>query len=112
MTVSEDNLSKWDGHGELKPEEEGEYLKDLCAYLRNQQTLSEPTKNEDGVMTCEVVPDDVAAHVADVIEELWERLQVWESVGFEFDSPEEQKASLHVLLGIYMGAKHRRDSND
>ena len=68
-------LSKWDGHGEVKPEEEAEYLKDLCAYLREQQTLSEPTKNEDGVMTCEVVPDEMAAHAADVIQELWGRLE-------------------------------------
>ena len=68
-------LSKWDGHSEVKPEEEAEYLKDWCAYLREQQTLSEPTKNEDGVMTCEVVPDEMAAHAADVIEELWGRLE-------------------------------------
>jgi len=47
----------------------------LCAYLREQQTLSEPKKREDGVMTCEIVPDEVAAHAADVIQELWERLQ-------------------------------------
>ena len=73
--MSEDNLSKWNGHGEVKPEEEAEYLKDLCAYLRTQQTLSNPTQNEEGVMTCEVVPDEVAAHAADVIEELWGRLQ-------------------------------------
>lgn len=69
------DMSRWTEGVEVKPEEEGEYLKDLCDYLRNQQTLSEPTKNEDGVMTCEVVPDEVAAHVADVIEELWGRLQ-------------------------------------
>lgn len=68
-------LNKWVGHGELKPEEEGEYLKDLCAYLREQQTLSEPTKIEDGVLTCEVVPDEMTAHAADIIEELWKRLQ-------------------------------------
>ena len=73
--MSEDNLSKWDGHGEVKPEEEEEYLKDFCAYLREQQTLSEPKMNEDGIMTCEVVPDEVAAHAADVIEELWGRLE-------------------------------------
>jgi len=69
------DLSKWNGHGQVKPEEENEYLKDLCAYLREQQTLSEPTKNEDGVMTCEIVPDEVAAHAADVIQELFERIQ-------------------------------------
>lgn len=68
-------LSKWERGKELAPEEEADYLKDLCAYLREQQTLSNPTKNEDGVMTCEVVPDEIAAHAADVIEELWERLQ-------------------------------------
>lgn len=69
------DLSKWSGHGEVKPEEEEEYLKDLCAYLREQQTLSEPEINENGILTCEVVPDEVAAHVAGVIEELWGRLQ-------------------------------------
>lgn len=68
------DMKKWDGHGELKPEEEGEYLKDLCAYLREQQTLSNPKENEGGVMTCEVVPDEMAAHAADIIEELWERV--------------------------------------
>ena len=67
-------MNKWGGHGEIKPEEEAEYLKDLCAYLREQQTLSGPEINEDGIMTCEVVPDEVAAHAADVIEELWGRL--------------------------------------
>ena len=72
--MSEDNLSKWNGHGEVKPEEEAEYLKDLCAYLREQQTLSAPEENDEGVLVCEVVPDEVAAHVADVIEELWGRL--------------------------------------
>ena len=69
------DMSKWAGGRELKPEEEAEYLKDLCAYLRTQQTLSNPTQNEEGVMTCEVVPDEVTAHAADVIEELWGRLQ-------------------------------------
>lgn len=73
--MSEHNLSKWDGHGEVKPEEEAEYLKDLCAYLREQQTLSGSEMNEDGVLTCEVVPDEVAAHAADIIEELWGRLE-------------------------------------
>lgn len=73
--MSEDNLSKWDGHGEIMPEEEAEYLKDLCAYLREQQTLSGPEINEDGIMACKVVPDEVAAHAADVIEELWGRLE-------------------------------------
>lgn len=69
------DISKWEGNQQLKPEEEGEYLKDLCAYLREQQTLSNPTKNAEGMMTCEVVPDEVAAHAADVIEELWGRLE-------------------------------------
>lgn len=69
------DMSRWVEGVEVKPEEEAEYLKDLCAYLREQQTLSEPTNNEDGVLTCEVVPDEVAAHAADVIEELWGRLQ-------------------------------------
>ena len=69
------DMSKWAGGRELLPEEEAEYLKDLCAYLREQQTLSAPTENENGVLTCEVVPDEVAAHAADIIEELWKRLQ-------------------------------------
>lgn len=68
------DMTKWEGEQQLKPEEEAEYLKDLCAYLREQQTLSTPKENEDGVMTCEVVPDEVAAHAADIIEELWGRL--------------------------------------
>lgn len=68
------DMKKWEGGRQLKPEEEAEYLKDLCAYLREQQTLSAPTKNEDGILTCEVVPDEVAAHAADIIEELWGRL--------------------------------------
>ena len=67
-------LDKWEQGKKLTPEEEAEYLKDLCAYLREQQTLSAPEMNEDGIMSCEVVPDEVAAHVADVIEELWGRL--------------------------------------
>lgn len=68
-------LDKWEQGKKLKPEEEEEYLKDLCAYLREQQTLSNPKKNDEGVMVCEVVPDEVAAHAADIIEELWKRLQ-------------------------------------
>lgn len=69
------DMTKWEGEQQLKPEEEAEYLKDLCAYLREQQTLSSPTKNEDGMLTCEVVPDEMAAHAADIIEELWGRLE-------------------------------------
>ena len=69
------DMSKWEGGRKLTREEEPEYMKDLCAYLRQQQTLSEPTKNEDGVMYCEIVDDEVAAHVADVIEELWDRIE-------------------------------------
>jgi len=69
------DLSRWNGHGEVKPEEEEEYLKDLCAYLREQQTLSEPEINEDGILTCEVAPDEVAAHAADVIDELFGRVK-------------------------------------
>ena len=64
------DMSRWVEGVEVKPEEEAEYLKDLCAYLREQQTLSAPEENDEGVLVCEVVPDEVAAHVADVIEEL------------------------------------------
>ena len=69
------DMSKWEGGRQLTREEEPEYLKDLCAYLRQQQTLSEPKENEDGVMTCEIVDDEVAAHVADIIEELYGRIE-------------------------------------
>lgn len=70
------NIDKWGEDGrELLPEEEEEYLADLCEYLREQQTLSNPEKNEDGILACEVVPDEVAAHAADIIEELWRRVQ-------------------------------------
>lgn len=69
------DMSRWVEGVQVKPEEEAEYLKDLCEYLRNQQTLSAPEENDEGVLVCEVVPDEVAAHVADVIEELWSRLQ-------------------------------------
>ena len=69
------DMSKWVGGRTLAPEEEPEYLKDLCAYLRKQQVLSEPIKNEDGMMTCEIVDDEVAAHVADIIEELYGRIE-------------------------------------
>lgn len=72
------DMSRWTEGVQIKPEEEAEYLKDLCAYLREQQTLSEPKHEEGGsggMMVCEIVPDLVAAHVADIIEELWERLE-------------------------------------
>lgn len=72
------DMSRWTEGVQIKPEEEAEYLKDLCAYLREQQTLSEPKHEEGGsggTMVCEIVPDLVAAHVADIIEELWERLE-------------------------------------
>lgn len=69
------DLDKWVGHGELSPEDEPEYLKDLCAYLREQETLSAPERNEEGSMVCSVVPDEIAAHAADIIEELYQRIE-------------------------------------
>ena len=68
-------LGKWVGHGELTPEDEPEYLKDLCSYLREQETLSNPLRNEEGVLVCSVVPDEIAAHAADIIEELYQRIE-------------------------------------
>ena len=68
------DMSKWEGGKTLTPEEEPEYLKDFCAYLRDQQTLS-PVRNENGSQVCDVVPDETAAHAADIIEELLERIE-------------------------------------
>lgn len=68
------DMEKWEGNRVLTPEEEPEYLKDFCAYLREQQTLSEVRK-EGEAQVCEIVPDEVAAHAADIIEELWGRIE-------------------------------------
>lgn len=68
------DMTKWEGGKTLTPEEEPEYIKDFCEYLREQQTLS-PVREEDGTHVCDVVPDEMAAHAADLIEELWSRLQ-------------------------------------
>jgi len=68
------DMTKWEGGKTLTPEEEHEYLKDFCAYLREQQTLS-PVREENGSQVCDVVPDEMAAHAADLIEELWERIE-------------------------------------
>lgn len=68
------DMNKWEAGRELAPEEEGEYLKDFCAFLREQETLS-PVRNEGGASVCEIVADETAAHAADIIEELWNRLQ-------------------------------------
>ncbi len=69
-----DMSKKWEAGRELAPEEEAEYLKDFCTCLREQQTLSEVRK-EGEASVCDVVPDEMAAHAADIIEELWGRLQ-------------------------------------
>lgn len=73
------DLGRWTAGEALKPEEEPEYLKDLCAHLREQQTLSDPKRQDGGGpntgWVCEVVPDELAAHAADVIEELYQRIQ-------------------------------------
>ena len=72
-------MSEWEPNKQLSPEEEPLYIKDLCETLRNQQTLSEPTReNPDGHFVCDIIPDPLAAHAADVIEELWERLSKYE----------------------------------
>jgi len=68
------DMTKWEGGKTLTPEEEPEYLKDFCAYLREQQTLS-PVREENGSQVCDVVPDEMASHAADLIEELWERIE-------------------------------------
>ncbi len=69
------DFDKWEAGKQLTPEEEPEYLKDFCAYLREQQTLSNPREQDGMGMVCEVVPDEMAAHAADIIEELLERVQ-------------------------------------
>lgn len=51
-------------------EEDHKCLKEFCALLRESQTLSEPTREENGGFVCNVIPDPVAAQAADVIEEL------------------------------------------
>jgi len=68
------DMSKWENNRTLTPEEEPEYLKDFCAYLREQQTLS-AVREEGDSKVCDLVPDEVAAHAADIIEELWGRIQ-------------------------------------
>jgi len=68
------DFDKWEGGKKLTPEEEPEYLKDFCVYLREQQTLS-PVREENGSNVCNLVPDEMAAHAADIIEELFERIQ-------------------------------------
>ena len=68
------DFDKWEGGKKLTPEEEPEYLKDFCACLREQQTLS-PVREENGSNVCNLVPDEMAAHAADIIEELFERIQ-------------------------------------
>lgn len=68
------DFDKWEGVKKLTPEEEPEYLKDFCACLREQQTLS-PVREENGSNVCNLVPDEMAAHAADIIEELFERIQ-------------------------------------
>jgi hypothetical protein len=67
------SLNDWEEGTEVPADKEGEYLKDLCAALREQQALS-PARKEGESQVCDVVPDDLAAHAADIIEELWERL--------------------------------------
>lgn len=68
------DMTKWEGGKTLTPEEEPAYIKDFCAYLREQQTLSE-VRQEGESQVCEIVPDEMSAHAADIIEELWGRLQ-------------------------------------
>jgi len=60
------SLNDWEVGTEVPAEEEGAYLKDLCAALRNQQTLSKVT----------IITDGLTAHAADIIEELWGRVDV------------------------------------
>ncbi len=77
------DMNKWESGQVLTREEEPEYLKDFCEYLRGQETLS-PVREEDGSQVCDIVPDEMAVHAADIIEELWERIQkleheLWEA---------------------------------
>jgi hypothetical protein len=68
------DMTKWENGRTITPEEEPEYLKDFCSYLREQMTLS-AVRKEGESQVCELVPDEVAIHAADIIEELWDRLQ-------------------------------------
>jgi hypothetical protein len=87
------DMTKWEGERMLKPEEEGEYLKDFCKYLREQHTLGEVRK-EGEASVCDIVPDEVAAHAADIIEELWGRLQkeYWDGVSKGMEVKADQYA--------------------
>jgi hypothetical protein len=76
------DMTKWEGNKVLTPEEEPEYMKDFCAYLREQQKLS-LAREENGAQVCDVVPDEIAAHAADIIEELWGRLDKYYIQGIE-----------------------------
>lgn len=67
------SLNDWEVGTEVPAEEEGAYLKDLCATLRNQQTLSKVENKEN---TYTITTDDLTAHAADIIEELWGRVGV------------------------------------
>jgi hypothetical protein len=87
------DMSKWENGKTLTPEEEPEYLKDFCAFLREQQTLSEVRKEGDASV-CDIVPDEIAAHAADIIEELWGRLQkeYWDGVSKGMEVKADQYA--------------------
>ena len=67
------SLNDWEVGTEVSAKEEGAYLKDLCATLRNQQTLSKVENKEN---TYTITTDDLTAHAADIIEELWGRVGV------------------------------------
>lgn len=87
------DMEKWEGNRVLTPEEEPQYLKDFCAFLREQQTLSEVRK-EGEASVCDIVPDEIAAHAADIIEELWGRLQkeYWDGVSKGMEVKADQYA--------------------
>ncbi len=68
------DMTKWEGGHKLTREDEPEYLKDFCEYLRTQYTLS-PVRKEGDSQVCDIVFDEVTAHAADIIEELWERIE-------------------------------------
>jgi hypothetical protein len=74
------SLNDWEVGTEVSAEEEGAYLKDLCAALRNQQTLSKVENKEN---TYTIITDDLTAHAADIIEELWGRLDKYYIQGIE-----------------------------
>jgi len=68
------DMTKWEDNKTLTREEEPEYLADLCECLRAQESLN-IVRKEGESSVCELVPDALSAHAADIIEELWDRIE-------------------------------------